>query len=87
MLTKEQAQAASIALLQPARAEHLAHTTRFAKQRRLLAKRKWLGGCALFGLVAGTAIGSAIPGHSFAASIVGFTLGAIVGALVGRLRA
>ncbi len=87
MLTKDQAQAASTALLQPARAEQLAHATKFANQQRVLTKRKWVGGCALFGLAFGSAIGSAIPGHSFAASIVGFVAGAIIGALVGKLRA
>ena len=86
MLTKGQAQAASNALLQPARAEQLAHATKFAKQQRVLTKRKWLGGCALLGLAIGTAIGSAIPGHPFTAGIVGFIVGAIVGALVGKLH-
>lgn len=87
MLTKDQAQAASNALLQPARAEQVAHAAALGRQQRAVTKRKWLGGGALLGLAVGSATGSALLGHTFAASIIGLIVGAIIGALVGKLRA
>ncbi|HEY8586883.1 MAG TPA: hypothetical protein VIL60_09175 [Rhodanobacter sp.] len=87
MLTKDQAQAVSIALLRPARAKQSAHTARIARRQRALSKRKWLGGGALFGSAIGTAISGELPGHPFAPSVIGFITGAIVGGLFGKLRA
>ena len=87
MLTKDQAQAISNALLQPARSEQVAHAAEVAQQKRALTKRKWVGGGALFGLAIGSAIGGELPGHPFVVSTIGFTVGAIAGALVGKLRA
>ena len=87
MLTKDQAQAVSKALLQPARSEQVAHAAEVAQQTRALTKRKWVGGGALFGLAIGIAIGRELPVHPFVVSIIGFTVGAIAGALVGKLRA
>lgn len=87
LLTKDQAQAASSALLQPAQARQAAVAARIAQRQHALSRRKWLGGGALFGLVIGTAIGGGLSGHPFAPSIIGFITGAIVGGPFGRLRA
>lgn len=87
MLTKDQAQAAASALLQPAQARQSAVTARIAQRQRALSRRKWLGGGALSGLALGTAIGGGLPGHPFAPSIIGFIAGSIVGGLFGKLRA
>ena len=87
MLTKDQAHAASNALLQPARAKQVEHDAKFAQRQRVLTKRKWLGAGALLGLAAGSSVSSALPGHPFTPSIIGFIVGAIVGSLVGKFRA
>lgn len=87
MLTKDQAQAASNALLQPARAEQVTRAAKFSERQRVLTKRKWLGAGALFGLAVGSSVGGALSGHPFTPSIIGFIVGAIVGSLVGKFRA
>lgn len=87
MLTKDQAQAASNALLQPARSEQVIHAGKFSQGQRVLTKRKWVGAGALFGLAIGSSFGSTLSGHPFTPSIIGFIVGAIVGSLVGKFRA
>lgn len=87
MLTKDQADAAADALIQPARVTQAAHTAARRRQQHTAIRRKWLGGGALLGLASGSAVGSMLPGHPFAASIVGVIVGAGIGALVGELRA
>ena len=87
MLTKDQAQAVSDALLQPARTEEAERTAELAQKQRALAKRKWVGRGMLLGLAFGSAIGSALLGHPFMVSTIGLIVGAIAGALVGNLRA
>ena len=87
LLTKDQAQAASDAVLRPARTEHVVRAAELAQRQRAVTKRKWLGGGALLGLAVGSAAGKALSGEPFTASIVGCIMGAIIGAFVGKLRA
>jgi hypothetical protein len=86
LLTKDQAQAISNALLQPARAEQVTHAAAIAQQQHAVIKRKWLGGGALLGLAGGGATGSVLPGCPFTAGIIGLIVGTIIGALVGKIR-
>ncbi len=87
MLTKDQAQAASDALLQPAREKQRIHDDTLAQQRLLLAKQKWVGGGALLGLAIGSAIGSYFAGQLLIPGLVGIVVGAAAGLLVTNLRA
>jgi hypothetical protein len=87
VLTKNQAQAASEALLHPALSGRAARGAKIAERRRLFAKRKWLGGGALFGLAIGCLVSDRFPNHSFTSAIVGLIVGAAIGALFSRLRA
>lgn len=87
MLTKDQAQAASDALLQPAREKQRIHDDTLAQQRLLLAKQKWVGGGALLGLAIGSAIGSYFAGQFLIPGLVGIAAGAAAGMLVANLRA
>ncbi|MEW5835848.1 MAG: hypothetical protein AB1832_12350 [Pseudomonadota bacterium] len=87
MLTKDQAQAASNALLQPARTEQVIRAAKFSQRQRVLTKRKWAGAGSLFGLAIGSSVSSTLSGHPFTPSIIGFIVGAIVGSLVGKFRA
>jgi hypothetical protein len=87
VLTKNQAQVASEALLQPALSGQTARAAKIAEHRRLFEKRRWWGGGALFGLAVGSFVNDWLPSHSFTSPIVGLVVGAAMGALFSRLRA
>ena len=87
MLTKEQANAASDALLHPGQLKHEADAAKIAERRRLWLWGGFLRRGALLGFALGTAVGVRLPGHSCTPEIVGFVIGGGAGLLFYHFRA
>ncbi|HUB88906.1 MAG TPA: hypothetical protein VMA74_04165 [Dyella sp.] len=87
MLTKEQANAASDALLHPGQLEREAVAAKIAERCRLWLRSGILRRGALLGFSLGAVVGIWLPGHSFTPEIVGFVIGGGVSLLLYHFRA
>ena len=87
MLTKEQANAASDALLYPGQLGHEADAAKITQHRRLWLWGGFLRRGALLGFALGIAARSWLRDHSFILEIVGFVVGGVAGLLFYHFHA
>jgi hypothetical protein len=81
VLTREQADTTSEALLEERRIEQVSVAEKIANRKRAFAPRKWTGFGGLLGLVAGGAAGYFLVGHIFPWDILGVGVGAAIGSI------
>jgi hypothetical protein len=84
MLTKDQAEATSDALLQPALSRQAVDAARLARRQLQLHWGHCLIRCALAGSATGLLVAHWLPKHILACAMVGVTAGAAIGALAAR---
>jgi uncharacterized membrane protein len=81
VITKEQADATSEALLEERRVEQASAAAKIANRRRAFAPRRWTAIGGLLGLAAGGVAGYYLVGHVFPWDILGVGVGAAIGSI------